>query len=157
MPGHDGREHPERIIGPLDSAYISRFPSVARFQGFDKAFSDYEAAKSMHVYTVSGARATAERHSYFDQGDSKREESEAAWKQSEIESSLQVLREVLVNGLRDMYGVQAPSAFLNALNQAALILKIQPNALAALVDAAHVISSEDLSTTGNAVGEVLDN
>ena len=78
------------------------------------------------------------------------------------EQIVETLREVLVNGLRSMYGTQPSLDFLNALTESAQILNTQPTALAALVDAHREPASDSSAVlsgraaTGEGIGEALN-
>mgnify|MGYP001609307573 FL=1 len=81
---------------------------------------------------------------------------------SRREQIVETLREVLVNGLRSMYGTQPSLDFLNALTESAQILNTQPTALAALVDAHREPASDSSAVlsgraaTGEGIGEALN-
>lgn len=151
-PHGTSRERLESSDSSLDGNNIARFPLVAQFQGFDEAFAEHERTKNMQ-FTRPGTRSS-DRPGY--------EAPAGSIPSYQREQIVGTLREVLVNGLRGMYGTRPSLDFVNAMTEAARILKTEPEALAALVDAHREPASDSSAVlsgraaTGEGIGEALN-
>ena len=140
---------PQESMGSIEGMY----PAVYAFPGFGEALAEYERTKNMQ-FTRPGTRSS-DRPGY--------EAPAGSIPTFQREQIVGTLREVLVNGLRDMYRTQPSLDFLNALTESARILNTQPEALAALVDAPREPASDssaELSAgrtvTGGEIGKTLN-
>lgn len=129
----------DRLPQPQSAEFFraGAYPTLNQFEGFAEALTELWRAKSLvEKSDNTWAEATA---------DSARGIASAA------------LNELVVNGLAGLYGSHFPAVFLRGIKEASIVLAIDSDRLAPMVERAYHKSIVDTAAVGAQVGKVLKN